>query len=106
MDRRDTVWRFADDRTVALAGRAGARLAGAQEPLADAALVLGSRVERGRVRQRVEPGEAEQLLEQLGGAVHHRPEAGPPRLLDQPALEQSPDGRLGGHSANARHLRA
>src|SRR4051794_13581346 len=85
---------------------AGARLAGAQEALADVALVLRSRVERRRVRQRVQPAEAEQLLEQLGGAVHDGSEPGPPGLLDQPSLEQRPDGRLRRHAADPGDLGA
>src|SRR5919106_6665917 len=70
------------------------------------ALVLGRRIERRGVGQRVEAGEAEELLEQLGAAVESRPEARASRLLDQPALEQRADGRLGRHAANSRDLGA
>src|SRR3954462_3514794 len=79
----------------ALSGAAGTRLAGAQEALAYVALVLGTRVEGGGIGERVEPREAEQLIEQLGAPVHHSAEAGPPGFLDQAALEQGPDGRFG-----------
>src|SRR5215212_2914402 len=84
---------------------AGARLAGAQEALADVALVLRRGVEGRRVRQRVEPTQPEQLLEQLGGAVHDRAEARAPGLLDQPALEQRADRGLRCDAADPRHLR-
>ena len=117
-ERRDTPSRFADGGHHAQSRLLGARisvahagqvlralLAGAQKALAQSPSSSGRRVERGRVRQRVEAREAEELLEQLGGAVHHRAEAGAARLLDQAALEQRADRRLGRHAADARDLR-
>ena len=83
-----------------------ALLAGAQQALAQLALLLGRRVEGGRVGQRVEAGEPEELLEQLRAAIERGAEARAARLLHQPALQQRADRRLRGHAADARDLRA
>src|ERR1700704_4495497 len=82
-----------------------ALLARAQQALAQLALLLRGRVEGRRVGESVEAGEAEQALEQLRAAVEHGAEARAPRLLDQPALEQRADRRLGRHAPDARDLR-
>src|SRR5256885_9602544 len=84
----------------------GSLLPGLEQPLANLALLLRSGVERGDVGKLVEPVEAEQALEQLGGAVEHRAELRAARLLDEAALEQCSDRGLGGHAADARDLGA
>src|SRR4051795_6601735 len=81
-----------------------ALLAGLEQALAQLRLLLRRGVEAGEVGQRVEPFEAEQLLEQRGGAVQHGAELRAARLLDQAALEQRRNGRLGGDAADPRDL--
>ena len=78
---------------------------GLEQPLAQLALVLGSRVEARGIGQLVEAGEAEEPLEQLGGLEDRRAELGAARLLDQAALGQRLHRRLRGDAADARHLR-
>src|SRR5918992_3110673 len=83
---------------------AGALLARSEQAFSELALVLGGRIERGRVREGVEAGEAEQLLEQLGRAVERGAEARAAGLVDESALEQRADGRLRGDAADACDL--
>src|SRR4051794_5636443 len=83
-----------------------ALLAGLQQPLAQLLLLLGSGIEARQLGQLVEPAQAEELLEQRGGAVEHRAELRAPGLLDDPALEQRRHRRLRGHAADPRDLRA
>src|SRR4051812_30580227 len=83
----------------------GALLAGLEQALAQLRLLLRRGVEAGEVGQRVEPFEAEQLLEERGGAVQHGAELRAPRLLDQAALEQRRHRRLGGDAADPCDLR-
>ena len=67
-------------------------LSGLEQALAQLALVLGRRVEPGRVGQGVEAGEPEEALEQLRRPVDGGAEARAARLLDQAALGQRADG--------------
>src|SRR4051794_39723528 len=76
-----------------------ALLARLQQALAQLLLLLRRGVEPREVRQLVERAQAEQLLEQRRRAVEHGAELRAPGLLDQPALEQRRDGRLGRHAA-------
>ena len=85
------------------AGR-GALLARLQEAVAERALLLGRRIERGDVGQLVQAAEAEELLEQVARAVEDGAELGAAGLLDQPALEQRADRRLRRDAADARDL--
>ena len=62
---------------------------GLEQPLAQLALVLGAGVEARRVGQLVEPGEAEEALEQLRGLEDRGAEPRAARLLDQAALGQA-----------------
>src|ERR687892_646815 len=83
---------------------AGALFARSEQAFSELALVLGGRIERGRVREGVEAGEAEQLLEQLGRTVERGAEARAAGLVDESALEQRADGRLRGDAADACDL--
>src|SRR3954470_2451381 len=82
----------------------GALLARAEQALAQLRLLLGRGVERRELGQGVEPGEAEQLLEQRRRPVQHGAELRAARFLDEPTLEQGRDGGLGGDTADPRYL--
>ena len=76
-------------RRAVASARAGARLAGLEQPLAQVGLLLGRRVPRARRRAASSSdGQAEELEEQRRRAVEDRAELRAPGLLDQPALEQ------------------
>src|SRR3954469_3911187 len=83
----------------------GALLAGLEEALAELLFVLRRRIELREPRQLVEPAQAEELLEQRGGAVEHGAELRPAGFLDDPAFEQRRDRRVGSHAADPRDLR-
>src|SRR4051794_29245855 len=72
----------------ALGGRGsrGAHLAGAQQAIAQLALLLGTGVERDRVGQAVEAREPEETLEERRRPVEDRAELRAPGILDQAAL--------------------
>src|SRR4051812_3891803 len=67
-------------------------LAGAQQALAQLALLLGGWVERRRVGQRVHRRETEQALEERGRAVEDRAELGAAAILDQATLLERGNG--------------
>ena len=84
--------------------RPRARLAGAQQAIPQLGLLLGGRIPLRDVGQLGQRLQAEELEEQGRRAVEHGPELGPPRLLDDPALEQRRRRRLRVHAADAGHL--
>src|SRR5438067_2050290 len=95
--------------TRALAGccrAAGAQLAGPQQAIAQLAFLLGTRVERGRVGQRIDSTEAEQALEERGRPVEDRAELRAAAVFYQPPLLERRDRGLRVDAADARDLRS
>src|SRR5947209_18936199 len=83
---------------------AGARLAGAEQPVAQLGLLLGARVPAGHVGQLVEIAQAEELQELRRRPVLDRPELRLARLLTQPALEERRGRRVGADPADPADL--
>src|SRR5919206_4116501 len=90
--------------TAARSAAAGARLAGAQQAVAQVGLLVGAGVPPRRVGQVVERGEAEELEEQRRRAVEHGAELRAARLLDQAPLEQRARRRVRADAADAGDL--
>ena len=84
--------------------RAG--LARAQQALAQLGLLLRGRVPAGDVGQLLQGAQPEQLQELGARAIQDRAELGVAGLLDQAAVEQRGDGRVGADPADAGDLRA
>ncbi len=84
---------------------ARARLAGAQQALAQVGLLLGRRVPLRDVGQLLQRAQPEQLEELRARAVEDGAELRATRLFDQPAVEQRRRRRVGAHAADARDLR-
>ena len=86
--------------------RCRARLAGAQQALAQRGGLLGARVPLRDVRQLVGRVSPKSLQEQRRRAVEDGAELRAAGLLDQPAVDQRGGRRLRGHAADAGHLGA
>src|SRR5947207_1682687 len=87
-------------------GGAGARLAGAQQPLTELAGQLGRRVELSPGRKGLQRLQAEQPQEEVGRAVEHGSKLGSAGLLDDAPLQKRGHGGFGTDAADARDLRA
>src|SRR6266540_3670643 len=77
-----------------------ALLPGAQQLVAQLLLVLGARPEAFDVGQRVERLEPEELLEEWRRAIEDRAELRAPALLDQAAVLEGRDRRVGVDAAD------
>src|SRR5258708_39119433 len=84
----------------------GARLAGAEQAVAQLGLLLGARVPAGHVGELLEAAQAEELQELGGGAVLPRAELGVACLLDQAALQQRRSGGVCAYSPDRAEHRA
>src|SRR5258708_6621569 len=84
----------------------GARLAGAEQAVAQLGLLLGARVPAGHVGELLEAAQAEELQELGGGAVLQRAELRVACLLDQAAIEQRRGGGVCADATDAGDLGA